>query len=345
VLVTGAWGLIGQRVVEALRQRGHDVVALDRRSPRGQRLARRAAQARGVEVRWGDIRDAAVLDDAVRGVDAAIHLAAVLPPVTEDHPELAHAINVGGTSNLRRALAEHAPRARLIHTSSVSVHGSGLGESLVGEQTPVVESDVYTRTKIAAEGIVRDYDGAWLITRVGVALVPFDPKASVANLKAMLRVSPDAPLEVVHPLDVATALAAAVERDDVWGRVLPIGGGPSCRIRVRDLWAMNLGAAGVGTLQDHDLGRAAYYTAWMDTEESARLLGYQRHDLAAIHAELLRAYRPLRWLVRPLSPLLRVALRRLAKAAIAELPAAETSTGDALPSADAAPASRTDTPT
>jgi nucleoside-diphosphate-sugar epimerase len=276
----------------------------------------------------------------VRGVDAAIHLAAVLPPATENNPELAHAINVGGTLNLRRALSEHAPTARLVHTSSVSVHGVGHGDTLVGERTPVVESDVYTRTKIAAEGIVREYEGSWLITRVGVALVPFDPKASVANLKAMLRVSPDAPLEVVHPTDVATALAAAVDRDDVWGRVLPIGGGPSCRIRVRDLWAMNLGAAGVGTLKDHDLGRAAYYTAWMDTEEGARLLDYQRHDLSAIHAELQRAYRPVRWLVRPLSPLLRVALRRLARAAIAELPSAETSTADVSTGRESSPAPR-----
>jgi len=90
-LVTGAFGNLGQMVVRELQRQAIDVRCLDLPNARNQRAAR-AHQGR-VELAWGDIRDTAWLARQVEGVDAVIHLAALLWPATENQPELAEAVN------------------------------------------------------------------------------------------------------------------------------------------------------------------------------------------------------------------------------------------------------------
>lgn len=125
VLVTGACGLVGRATVAALRARGLPVVATDLGTRPNREWAAALPADRDRVWRWTDL----TVPEQVRGLvkasapRAVVHLAAVIPPACYAAPEVAGAVTVGGTDHLVDALSAHAGRARLVHASSVAVHG------------------------------------------------------------------------------------------------------------------------------------------------------------------------------------------------------------------------------
>jgi len=115
ILVTGATSLIGRHLTTELKERGDDVVTLQRRPVSGTRNLQ------------GDITDRAVVAGAVGACDAVVHLAARVGIVgTWDQ---FHHTNVVGTEVVVTE-AERAGVSRFVHVSSPSVaHG---GEALAG---------------------------------------------------------------------------------------------------------------------------------------------------------------------------------------------------------------------
>jgi nucleoside-diphosphate-sugar epimerase len=140
ILVTGGTGFLGQHLVAALRKRGDRVRTFAR-------SARPATLPVEVEHRQGDVRDAAALEAAFEGVDAAIHLVSNFRSAASDGE--AHAINVEGTDHVLRA-AQRQRVARLVHCSTIGVHGSVV-EVPANEETPFNPGDAYQRTKLTAE--------------------------------------------------------------------------------------------------------------------------------------------------------------------------------------------------
>src|SRR5215470_16907197 len=122
VLLTGAFGNIGSHTVRALLDEGHQVVALDRDGP----AARRAAQRLGERVRvvWGDITDRTALTAALDGVDAVVHMAAIIPPHVDQAPDVARRVNVGATLALIESMEASPTAQRLVFASSAGVFGS-----------------------------------------------------------------------------------------------------------------------------------------------------------------------------------------------------------------------------
>ena len=89
VLVTGATGFLGDKLVELLAERGYEVVALARSAPT------RTARAR-VTVRLGDVLDAASIRDAAAGCEGVFHCAGKVSRKPEDAEEL-YRVHVEGT--------------------------------------------------------------------------------------------------------------------------------------------------------------------------------------------------------------------------------------------------------
>lgn len=127
VLLTGAFGNIGQHTLNFLVELGYEVRVFDIKTKDNIKTSKAYLDVpwieRRLEVRWGDIRNVDDISNAVEGVSAIIHLAAIIPPASEKNPELARAVNVEGTHNLVNAAKNLDPLPKLIFTSSVSVYG------------------------------------------------------------------------------------------------------------------------------------------------------------------------------------------------------------------------------
>jgi UDP-glucose 4-epimerase len=304
VLVTGGYGHVGRHTLPELRRRGHEVRVL---SPRFA-ATRRAARRLGVSTVWGDVTERAAVDRAVAGVDAVIHLAAILPPAADADPQRARATNVDGTATVIAACEAQPTPPRLLFTSSFNVHGYTMDRPPpVRAGDPLVPTNPYAEHKIEAEGLVRASRLSWCIVRL--AEVP------VLGLRRppriMFDMSPDCRIEMLDPRDASLALATAIETPEVWGRVLLLGGGPTCQVTYREYVSRMLAAMGIDPLPDEAFRvDARYPTDWLDTTESQALLRYQRHSLDDIVREVAARAGWRRTLARAVAPLARAALLR-----------------------------------
>jgi nucleoside-diphosphate-sugar epimerase len=122
VLVTGGLGFIGAWTTRVLLEGGHAVRVFDLGSDRALFDELVGPHAPEVELRGGDITDAAAVAGAVAGCDAVVHLAAVLVPTARQNPLLGARVNVLGTLHVFEAAKQHGVRG-IAYASSAAVFG------------------------------------------------------------------------------------------------------------------------------------------------------------------------------------------------------------------------------
>ncbi len=220
VLVTGAGGFLGRRIVEALRGRGGgDVRAMVRRT-RGE------PWGAGVEEIVGNLLSVDDARRAVEGADVIVHAAAAMRGAPAD----LFLNTVVGSKNLLEALGGARPRIVLV--SSLAVYGTGSlpRAAVVDENTPLEpypeRRDAYTQSKIRQERLFAEYrerlgfplttlrpgvlygpgGGGGLSSRVGVSMFGLFLSLGRRNLL---------PLSYVD--NCAEAVATAVERPEAAG--------------------------------------------------------------------------------------------------------------------------------
>ncbi len=148
-LVTGGAGFIGSHIVQSLLEQGAYVRALDNFSTgKRENLAELTRRFKGdqLQVLEGDVRAAASVDEAVRGVDVIFHEAAfVSVPQSMNEPQTCFDINISGTSLLFEA-ARKAGVRRAVVASSAAVYGESEALPLV-EETPLQPKSPYAVSK------------------------------------------------------------------------------------------------------------------------------------------------------------------------------------------------------
>jgi NADH dehydrogenase len=216
VLVTGASGLVGRHACRELVRRGWRVRALVRDRARAQR----ALAGTRVELAIGDLRDHAALASALRGVDAAVHLAAI----AIERPGASYeAVNSDATLGILDA-ARTAGVERLIYMSQNGASSASPYRFL--------------RSKGIAEDRVRESGLAWTVFRPSVIFGPEDEFVNV--LARLVRLSPviyllpgggTARFQPVYVEDVARAVGVALDNPDTAGASFALGGPEALTLR------------------------------------------------------------------------------------------------------------------
>jgi nucleoside-diphosphate-sugar epimerase len=152
-LVTGGAGFIGSHLVAALRRDGADVRVLDDfSSGKHENLAAidRLGGSGRIEVIEGDLRNQAIVREAVRGVEVIFHEAAfVSVPASIEDPSECFGVNCTGTLTLLEAARAAAVR-RVVLASSAAVYGDS-SELPLTETSPARPLSPYAASKLVDE--------------------------------------------------------------------------------------------------------------------------------------------------------------------------------------------------
>jgi nucleoside-diphosphate-sugar epimerase len=153
-LITGAAGFIGSHLAHALVARGDAVRALDNFAT-GQRKNLAGLMDR-IDLREVDLRDAAAVADACKGVDFILHEGA-LPSVPRSvkEPRASHETNIDGTFNLLEG-ARAARVRRVVYAASSSAYGNQPGFPRTETMTPRPIAP-YPVQKLAGELYMQSY--------------------------------------------------------------------------------------------------------------------------------------------------------------------------------------------
>ena len=223
VLLTGATGFIGGHVAWSLLQHGHEVAALVRPT------SRMSWRHDSLDVRAGDVRDAASVRAAMVGCDAVVHAAAHYALWSRD-PGLLYDVNVQGTRNVLRAAVE-AGVQRIVHTSTVGTIRFRR-DALASEADEAVARGMtghYKRSKWEAERF------ALRLARAGAPVVVVNPTAPIGSgdvkptptgavvvdfLRGRLPAVVDTGLNFVDVTDVADGHVLALEKGVVGQRYI-----------------------------------------------------------------------------------------------------------------------------
>ncbi|MBK0379304.1 NAD-dependent epimerase/dehydratase family protein [Mucilaginibacter segetis] len=211
ILVTGATGKVGSRLVPRLIAKGYDVRV----------LVRDAAKApANAEVYVGDLFDPTTLPAAVAGVDAVVHLAALFR--TMDNDSIVKT-NHDGTMALADA-AVAAGVKRFVFTSTSNVYSPGCGH-------PAKEGDVvnpndpraYSSSKIAAEQELLKKDLDVRILRLAFVYGDEDPHIEeILPLLKKWNRHPGWRMQMVHHLDVMQGIQLLLQTDGLNGQIYNI---------------------------------------------------------------------------------------------------------------------------
>lgn len=269
MLLTGAFGNIGQHTLEILLNRGYRVRAFDVPT----KANKKAAKKFDTSVIWGDITHTYAVLEAVKGVDGIIHLAAIIPPLSEEKPDLAHAVNVQGTKNIVMGMF-HDNTKHLVYASSVAVHGHSHQRPLLYIDDPLVATDHYTAQKIQSEKYLARTGVNNTILRFGAVI----PLKSEGVHPITFDISLEAKLELVHPKDAATAAVNALFNQEAYGKKYFIGGGSDFQMTYRKYLKHAFENMGLGMLPEEAFGDDMFHTNYMDTEEAQRVLQFQNHS-------------------------------------------------------------------
>ena len=218
ILITGSSGLIGSAIIPLLETDGHVIREFD---------IRLSPSNNNISFITEDLTDSKARQQAIKGIDGVIHLAAVSRVLDAEHdPTKCFDINVKGTMSLLSDLAKLDNPPWLIYGSSREVYGSA-STMPISEDQVLKPINIYAESKVAAESLIRNYarltDRPAIIFRFSnvygsihdhaTRVIPAFVRASVTGNEIRID-GEDHTFDFTHLDDTARAIRAAVEHID-----------------------------------------------------------------------------------------------------------------------------------
>jgi len=284
----------------------------------------------GAEVVQGDIRQEAVVAEAVAGIDLVYHLAAVFRRAGVPDSEY-RSVHVDATRLLMEASAA-AGVGRFVHCSTVGVHGDVARDHPATEDAPLHPGDIYQQTKLEGEWMAREtarrVGMPLTVVRPGPIYGPGDRRlykliGGVARRRFRLLGDGTPHFQMVYVDDLNEGLRLAGECDEAVGGTYIIAGEeaptleelvvqiaraadvppPKLRLPVWPFWILGAACEAVcvplGIEPPIFRRRVSFFTnnRWFDTSRARRDLGYTpKVSLRQGLARTLDSYHRLGWI-------------------------------------------------
>lgn len=278
VLLTGASGTIGTEIFKQLVLSRHiELIVFDINTKRSQSIFE--PFKKHIQLIFGSLTNEIDISKIPSDIDAVIHLAALIPPVSDKKPDLTRRINIDGTKNLIQHLERTSPNAFFLYSSSVSVYGDRLMNpeiNVTDEIIPGVD-DVYGQSKAKAERIIQESKLDWTIFRL--AAIMKNHKIS----KLMFHMPLATELEICTPEDTARAFINALyHRDELKNKIFNLGGGENCRINYKGFLNRSFEMFGLGKLNFPNRAFADYNYhcgIFTDGDDLENILHFRKDNL------------------------------------------------------------------
>ena len=256
-LVTGGAGFIGSNLVERLLGASFQVQVLDNLS--SGLLQNLEPFREYIDFKQGDVRDLAILQEMMSGVEVVFHQAAVVSvPQSIEDPIEAAMVNDLGTLNILEA-ARHSGVRRVVFASSCAVYGD-LPQLPKKEEMDTKPLSPYAASKLHGETYARLYKDLYGLETVclryfnvyGPRQDPSSPYSGVISIfmdKAARGKPPtiygdgEQCRDFVYVADVVQANLLAAQRENISSVVINVGTGKS--VTVNTLWKNIAELAGV----------------------------------------------------------------------------------------------------
>ena len=237
LLVTGGTGFIGSHLAEEGRRRGANVVVLGLTDRPEERANAELLARQGVEIVSGSITDPELCGQAMRGVTHVFHLAVAMREGGKAD-EFFESVNLDGTRRLLEVAGQGGVE-RFVYCSTIGIYGHR-APGVTTERSPLRPGNIYERTKVAAERLVRELAPEapvpFSILRPADVYGPRDQRLlklfkGVRRGRFPLFGGATGRRHMVYVDDVVSAFYAACERAEAVGEAMIVAGPRPCTLR------------------------------------------------------------------------------------------------------------------
>lgn len=284
VLVTGASGTIGTLVIKYLLSEGkYEITALDLRTKNN--IKKLKKYRRRINIIYGDVCDNVLIDALVKDQDYIIHLASILPPLSDIKKDLGDMVEYEGTENIIKAINFYNPECFLVYASSTTIYND-IKKASSKDKVEINEIDYFSNTKIKTEKLIEKKVKNYTIIRVPLVLC--NPK----NGAFMYNVKRDSIVEAITDNDAAYLFASSLNfSDKLKNKIWNAGGGDSMKGTYREILTKVLEIYGLSfkyILTSLFIDKNFYVHEYTDSSKLNEIVEYQSDSLSSYYMRLRR---------------------------------------------------------
>lgn len=305
VLLTGATGGMGSITLKELLKETDkfDITILVRDTEQDRLIVKEYENDKSLRIHWGDLTNYQDVYQCVKQTDLILHVAALVSPTADYHPDLAMKVNYGSMLNIIEAIRDQNRMndVKLVSIGTVAATGDRMPPihwGRVGDPIKPSIYDYYAVSKIAAERVLVEAGLTyWVSLRQTGIMGPVMAKVKDA---IMFHNCLDNVLEYVSDRDSGVLLRNLCLYEyngtlskNFWGHIYNIGGGESCRVDTLSMYKELYGAIGFRDLK-YVINPKWYATRnfhgqyYLDSDKLEKHLHFQNDSMQYFYDEYLK---------------------------------------------------------